>query len=418
MLPSQTARPSNTRTAHVNFRARRKRWPLMIGGAGSLVLAFALFSLLGSDEPSPASAMTEASNEIASLASNPTPPAAAPTTVAPASEPTVPKVSMGAPLAKPDAAASNQPATSTASASNAPHGPMSGPDLSNPKPAPVPASAPMPAPQSPPQLSADSNHLALQRAKAGFDLLAQNQPVEARRMLTAALHTQGLSPVDAERIRTELTRLNDRLVFSPMAAPGDPYCRTYVIESADRLSKLPRKLGLHVDWRFIQRINNISAPERIQLGQRLKVVTGPFHAVVDKRNYRMDLYMGDDDERVFVRSFPVGLGEFNATPEGAFVVKKNSKLINPEWVNPRTGQKFAANDPENPIGEHWIGLVGASDTIRGLEGYGIHGTIDPESIGQQRSMGCVRMHAQDVALVYELLIDEVSVVEIVGDEYP
>ncbi|NBQ16587.1 MAG: hypothetical protein EBU31_18715 [Proteobacteria bacterium] len=49
---------------------------------------------------------------------------------------------------------------------------------------------------------------------------------------------------------------------------------------------------------------------------------------------------------------------------------------------------------------------------KNFEGYGIHGTIDDDSIGQQRSMGCVRMHAKDVELVYELLTEPNSTITI------
>lgn len=237
-------------------------------------------------------------------------------------------------------------------------------------------------------------------------------------MLTLALESPGISPADAEAARNELTKINQRIVFSPEIVPGDAFSKPYVVESGDALSKLPRKLGLYTEYLFLKRINSIDNERRIRVGQRLKTVTGPFHVAVDKRAFRMDLYLGDGEQRVFVRSFRVGLGEFDATPEGVFDVKANSKLINPAWANPRTGEQFAADDPKNPLGEYWIGLVGASDNIRGLEGYGIHGTIEPESIGQMKSMGCVRMLHEDVALVYELLVPGVSTVTIRGPDYP
>ena len=237
-------------------------------------------------------------------------------------------------------------------------------------------------------------------------------------MLSEALNASTLSSADAERAREELAKLNERLVFNPEVATGDPYASAYVIESGDSLAKLPKKLDLDVDWRFLQRINQLSDPTRIRVGQRIKVIKGPFHAIIDKRAFRMDLYMGDFSDRVYVRSFTVGLGEFGATPEGAFIVKPDSKLVNPAWTNPRTGEHFEPNDPKNPLGEYWIGLLGASDNIRNLESYGIHGTVDPDSIGQERSMGCVRMKADDIKLVYELLIDSVSHVEIHGPDWP
>ena len=280
----------------------------------------------------------------------------------------------------------------------------------------APTSAPPPA-STPKSEAAPSATRAAQRIQAGMELIAQNKPVEARRMLSLALESPGISHADAEKVRNELTKVNQRLVFGPEVVPGDPFCKAYVIEGGDALSKLPKKLGLHTEFLFLKRINAIENERRLRVGQRIKTITGPFHSVVEKRAFRMDLYLGDGDQRVFVCSFRVGLGEFDATPEGVFDVKRDSKLINPAWANPRTGEQFAPDDPKNPLGEFWIGLVGASDNIRGLEGYGVHGTIDPESIGQMKSMGCVRMLHDDVALVYELLMPGVSSVTIRGSDY-
>jgi hypothetical protein len=247
---------------------------------------------------------------------------------------------------------------------------------------------------------------------SGMEYLESNRPVEARRMLTRALNTEALDLANERRLRATLTDLNDKLVFSPEVLSGDPFAEWYVLEPGDQLSRIPGKTDLAIEWRFLQRINRILDPRRIRAGQRIKLVTGPFHLVIRKAHYRADLYLGDGPQRVYVRSFRVGLGEYNSTPVGAFRVKPDSKLINPEWVNPRTGQRYEPNDPSNPIGERWIGLVGVSETVKDLIGYGIHGTIEPESIGHQTSMGCIRMLPDDVAIVYELLVEDASLIEI------
>lgn len=275
-----------------------------------------------------------------------------------------------------------------------------------------------PAPQSEPRPSSSqpltpAHQRANERVNIGMELLASNRPIEARVALTRALDSGVLDAATAQRVRDTLRELNDRLVFSPEIVEGDPYAFGYTIRPGDALSRLPRGQNLATDWRLIQRINRISRPEAIRAGQRIKLVTGPFHAVVYKRQFRLDLYMGDGAERVFVRSFIVGLGEYDSTPVGTFKVRPHSKLINPEWVNPRTGERFLPDDPANPIGEHWIGLLGVSEGVRDLGGYGIHGTIEPQTIGKQASMGCIRMFAEDVELIYELLVEEHSTIEIV-----
>lgn len=253
---------------------------------------------------------------------------------------------------------------------------------------------------------------SLPRVQTGLDLIADDEPVQARRVLTDVLLSGSLGEAEAARVRERIAELNEELVFSPSVRPDDPFSIEYTIQPNDALSRIPKKMGLLIDWRLLQLVNRIDDPKRIRLDQRLKLVTGPFHAIVHKNAFRMDIYMGEPDDLVYVRSFDVGLGEFNSTPEGRFVVRSDSKLVNPAWRNPRTGQRYAPDDPANPIGERWIGLQGDEPHLLGINGYGIHGTIEPDSIGKQASMGCVRMRPYDVEFVYGMLIEGASRVEI------
>ena len=250
------------------------------------------------------------------------------------------------------------------------------------------------------------------RVESGLDLLARNQPLEARRTLSRALLSGSLDEFESDQTRQQLRVLNQRLVFSPEIVENDPFVRSYVVQPDEMLSKIVQDQGLAVDWRFILRINGIRKARNVRAGQRLKLISGPFHVVVDKSEFRMDLYMGRAPDLIYVSSYPVGLGEFNSTPTGIFQVRKNSKLINPQWRNPYTRELFTSDDPQNPIGERWIGLQGVEEHNRDFSGYGIHGTIDPESIGRQSSMGCIRMRPEDVEVVFEVLIEGVSSIEI------
>lgn len=266
---------------------------------------------------------------------------------------------------------------------------------------------------------------AIDRAKRA---MGENKLVEARGLLNSVLANPNVKEAEKEGVRTWLSEINQTLVFSPTVAPNDPLTEAYKVVSGDSLERITKKRGLAVDRRLIARVNRMANPDVLRLGQSIKLVHGPFHAVVHKSRFRLDLYAGtplppgsagtpraDGSEEgwTYIRSFPVGLGENNGTPVGTFVVKRNSKLTNPHWVNPRTGEKFDANDPKNPIGEHWLGLTGVDEKTKSVSGYGLHGTIDPDSIGKERSMGCVRLRADDIAIVWEMLVDEVSTVRIV-----
>lgn len=288
-------------------------------------------------------------------------------------------------------------------------------DVSRPDLKPQPTLQPAPVSPVPDQTLASSTSPQSVRSlmEAGDKAAASGKQVDARVAYSRALLSGDVSGADAAALRDKLTSLSNDLLFSARIDPADPLVEAYTVQPGDALEKIRRKRQLATEWMLIQRINKVD-PRTIKIGQKLKLVRGPFHAVVHKNDYRLDLFAGSPDEPetwVFIRSFQVGLGAENTTPEGRFVVRAGSKLVNPEWVNPRTGEHFAADDPKNPIGERWIGLDGVGDAAV-YKGYGIHGTIDPTSIGKQASMGCVRLGTDDVALMYELLIPQISVVRI------
>lgn len=263
-----------------------------------------------------------------------------------------------------------------------------------------------------PRVSSDARQRATMRMQTGMTQLSTNRLVDARRTLTAALDMNALASSDERLVRQTLHELNDTLVFGRDIVPDDPFARRYTVQSGDTLDRIVRREDVHVDWRFIQRINGIRDPRTIRVGQKIKLITGPFHAIVDKDAFRLDVYLGEGSQRIFVRSFPVGLGEYDSTPEGRFIVRPKGKVIDPPWTNPRTREHYRGGDPDNPIGDRWLALDGLDPEIRDLTSYGLHGTIEPDSIGKMESMGCIRLLPDDIHLVYEMLADGVSHVHV------
>lgn len=254
----------------------------------------------------------------------------------------------------------------------------------------------------------------MQQIQAAEQRAATGELLQARTLFNKALHNPNAVRDDQEKIRQRMAALNADLLFSPKVFAGDPMAEAYAVKSGDNLIKITRNRELAVDWRLVERINGIKG-NSLKVGQKLKLVRGPFHAIVHKGDYRLDLFQGSPDDPeswVFIRSFKVGLGTGNSTPLGNFVVKPKSKLVNPHWVNPQTGQKFHADDPKNPIGEFWMGIEGVGES-KPITGYGLHGTIEPDSIGQQKSMGCVRLGDEDIKLLYEMLVEQISDVKVV-----
>ncbi len=270
--------------------------------------------------------------------------------------------------------------------------------------------------------SADGDIPAIPQRTATDEVIDQARQLrDAGRLLAArdelnlALTDPSTGERDRGRLRETIGELNETLVFSAHIEPGDFMAREYRVKSGDSLARIARAQDLGTHWKLIARVNGITNPSRINIGQRLKLVSGPFHVVVDKSDFRADIFHGPPDnprEWVFVASRPVGLGESDGTPVGTFVVAPG-KLENPGWVNPRDStERYDRNDPANPIGEHWVGITGVGDSAVHT-GLGLHGTIEPESIGREMSMGCVRLGDDDAALMYELLTEGESVVRIV-----
>ncbi len=240
--------------------------------------------------------------------------------------------------------------------------------------------------------------------------LVTREPLRARAELTRLIDSRTLSGDDLSKACAAVNAVNDTLLWSSTLTPGDLTCTAYTVKKGDTLSQIAKRNDVQADWRVIMRINGLRNERDVRVGRTLELPTTAFHAEVSKRDYRIYLYAGEGPNRVMVGAYDVGLGEFDSTPTGMFMVRPRSKLINPEWRNPRTGEHYFPDDPKNPIGERWIGLVGVEQANSGIKGYGIHGTVDPASISQQASMGCVRMLPPGLDITYELLTEPNSTI--------
>ncbi len=216
-------------------------------------------------------------------------------------------------------------------------------------------------------------------------LLASGDYVNAHRQLSTMYWNQ---PELQPQIMERLDRNADFIYFRPQPHFLEPY----VIQSGDFLQRVAPRY--HVNWEYLAALNNID-PRRIRPGQKLKVIKGPFSAFVDLSNFVLTIHC----HGFYVKRFPIGIGKDGSTPTGRFTVLE--RVPNPQYTDP-DGRVIAGDDPANPLGEYWLDLG---------DSYGIHGTIEPDSIGKDASRGCIRMHNSDVAQVYNFLVrgSEVSI---------
>ena len=95
-----------------------------------------------------------------------------------------------------------------------------------------------------------------------------------------------------------------------------------------------------------------------------------------------------ENERV-LEVYQVAVGA-PATPSPIGIFTIVNRVTDPTYYRPG---KVIAPGPRNPLGTRWMGLS--------LKGYGIHGTDNPLSIGDAKSMGCIRLRNSDVERLFE-----------------
>jgi hypothetical protein len=237
---------------------------------------------------------------------------------------------------------------------------------------------------------------------------APSKVIEARDRLNEAF-SMPMNNVQRAVIKRKLSELADKWLFSRRTVyPQDRFCSNYQVKPGDLLQTISSKNK--VPWEILQTVNNISRPELLRAGQMIKVIHGPFHAKIYRSTFTMDVYL----QNTFVRSFRIGIGqEGKETPTGLWSVKQGGKLIKPPWSDPVTGKQLHYGDEGYALGSRWIALDGLQGEAKGRTGFGIHGTIEPETIGTKSSNGCIRLHNGDVKKVYDLLTEVHSLVRVV-----
>ena len=257
---------------------------------------------------------------------------------------------------------------------------------------------------------------ALKLYERGQKLVDAGKLIEARTVVSEALFTNRLPAAKAAAARKLLTSLAENTLFSPGLGPADPYVFRYTVKAADRLSLVERKLKLHVPTRILVKINRLESANMIRAGQTLKMIKGPYHAVISLSNFTMDMYLKREGlPYIFIKRVPVGVGKQGTTPIGSWRVGLGKKMIKPPWNPPPNSERRGTilyGQPGYAFGKKglWIGLEGTDRKTRSMKGYGLHSTDEPNSVGTEVSLGCIRLRDDDMELAFSLLYEKWSTV--------
>ena len=259
------------------------------------------------------------------------------------------------------------------------------PDLGGPSAPPLPpqsSSQAVPGKDGP--AKAQSNEIRPQFA----DFLAESQrSLEQGRFreTLAILSSRYGDPDQTDAEASALTKLLDQLAGTVIYSTEHHLGPAYVVQSGETLPQIAQKYNVPTE--LLAKINAIADPMQLQPGQELKVVRGPFRAVVHLEKHEMDLWLQD----LYAGRFPIGIGTDKPDMAGSFLVLEKNR--EPTYYSP-SNRAFDPNDPLNPLGKRRIGL---GDSIA------IHGTNDEGTIGQTGGPGAVRLGEKDADDVFDIL---------------
>ena len=222
--------------------------------------------------------------------------------------------------------------------------------------------------------------------------LKEGKKYEARNALSDIFINKKI-PEKQKEINELLNKLNEELIFSPLPSPD---ATMYTVQAGDIMALIAKQFK--TNYELIIRINNKS-PTRLNIGDKLKILTGKTKILISKSDFTLTLLLNDH----YVKQYRIGIGKNDKTPVGTFEVK--NKLKEPTWYSPNGGI-FPYRHPENILGTRWIGFKDKPD----LYGYGIHGTALPDSIGAASSNGCVRMVNSDVEEIYDFVTLDTKII--------
>jgi LysM repeat protein len=222
--------------------------------------------------------------------------------------------------------------------------------------------------------------------------LDEGKLTEAQLALSILYANPRLPAEQAKQITELLDQLAGTVIYSRRSYLEPPYA----VQPGDTIERIAQKYKL--PWQLLARINGLMPPgapnsdetvkdQPLPVGKELKVVQGPFDAIVSLERRQLTLMV----QNRYAGRFPIGIGRDQPKLDGQYTV--GQKQLNPTYYGP-DGITIAPNDPKNPLGGAWIGLT---DRI------GIHGTADPHSVGRDDNRGTICVGDRDLQDLYGIL---------------
>lgn len=232
---------------------------------------------------------------------------------------------------------------------------------------------------------------------AGFSMMWRGvQDQLAKGEMAAALETLSLwydsKDVPADK-QPQMIDLLDQLAGEVIYSREHYLEEAHDVQPGEKLVDIARQY--QIPWQLLANINGIEDPTQLSPGTRLKVIRGPFDAVVNLQTSELTLMVGGR----YAGRFAVNFGNDPAPMSGEYIVRE--KDIEKTFYD-RDGRAIAPGDAMNPYGPYWIGLGGS---------LAIHGAPTASGGGGNRpSSGSIIIDPDDARDLYAILSEDSQVV--------
>jgi LysM repeat protein len=189
-----------------------------------------------------------------------------------------------------------------------------------------------------------------------------------------------LSAEESRQLSELLSQLAGEVIYSRKHHLGQPH----VVQPGESLQQIAEQY--RVPWQLLAKINGVQDPERLAPGSKLKVLRGPFDAIVFLDRFELILQVNG----LYAGRFPIGIGRDPPRLEGTYLVKE--KATRPTYYGPNG--IVNPGEADNPLGQYWIGLD---------ERLGIHGTNDMRNLRRGDGKGAICLGDRDIEDVFDIL---------------
>jgi len=210
--------------------------------------------------------------------------------------------------------------------------------------------------------------------------LVQGELAEVHLALSRLYGNADLTAEESQQLTELLDQLAGSVIYSRKHLVEPPY----VVKAGDTLPQIAQ--DYNVPWQLLAKINGVRDPERLEPGRQLKVMRGPFEALVSLERYELALMVGGR----YAGRFPIGVGRDQPQLEGSYAVRR--KLAGPAQVGP--DRAAGAGDANSTAGTLSIEL---DDRIA------ICGTSDLQNLRRADGPGAICLGPRDIEDVYDIL---------------